>query len=64
MSNLEITRRQIEKTALHLASLFKLMQTASQKTDGEFSYTIETTCEIGYELADSILAASAALTNE
>lgn len=68
--NLEMTRQRIEKAAMYLMSIFNLIKVCSINFEGQsesaemsgFFEDINNHCEIGYGIADSVLASSTALT--
>ena len=68
--NLEMTRQRIEKAAIYLTGVFELMKAAAFHFEGETDTqkisnafeVIVLQCDIGYGLADSILAAASCLT--
>jgi hypothetical protein len=68
--NLELTRQRIERAAMYLMSIFNLLKVCAINFEGEseskemsgFFEDINNHCEIGYGIADSIMASASCLT--
>ncbi len=68
--NLELTRQRIEKAAIYLMSVFNLLKVSALHFEGQseskemsgFFEDATNTSEIGYGIADSILASASCLT--
>ena len=68
--NLEMTRQRIEKAAFYLMSILNTVKTCALSFEGEtedkkitrFLYDVTHQCELGYGIADSILASASCLT--
>ena len=67
--NLEMASQRIEKAAMLIESIFNLLRSSAQTFEGQmekeaqgFLWDLMNTCDIGYGLADSILAAASCLT--